>query len=154
MSKHHQRGISFWAILIVVGLAFGGFAYKQHADRTERRLAAEADQKAYAESLEKLQAVNQRFDDALKIAQSTARIALSQPVTQLQQISREAAGISVHACLAEAKTAAVGRMNAAVDVFLAFMQQKDRDEHMKRAEKYLWDYMAALKVCADSRLKR
>lgn len=139
----------------------GGAVYKYRADQTAKREAAAAaiaaDERSYAESLEALTKITKKFDDAVKIAESTSRISLAAPVGNLQTIMREAEALRVHACLAEAQSIGVKRMNSITEMFLVFMRNGDEIRQRQLAQdgsKHLWDFMASLKVCADSRLKR
>ena len=71
-----------------------------------------------------LKALHSRWVDAERLAQSTARIALAQPVATLQEIKREADGIIVPPCLDEAKTNLINGMNSTIEGFIQFMTDK------------------------------
>jgi hypothetical protein len=77
---------------------------------------------------EKLTDQNQAFDDAYNIASSTSRIALAQPVAELQSILRETEIVPVPACMEVAKTELTLSMDAAVKGFLAFMADESDSE--------------------------
>ena len=160
MSKNCERGVSLWVILAVVAVLVGGAAYNYNASQNAKRAAAAAaaaaDERSYTESLVALTRVMTKFDDAVKIAESTSRISLAAPVGNLQSIMREAEALKVHECLSEAQTIGVKRMNSITEMFLVFMRNGDEIRQRQLAQdgsKQLWDFMAKLKICADSRKK-
>src|SRR5579871_1408916 len=64
------------------------------------------------------------WDDALKLAASTSRIALASPVSQLQRIRRDVQAQTWPDCATKAKELLVASMSATVDGYLAFMAQQ------------------------------
>ena len=64
-----------------------------------------------------------RWNDALDIAGSSARINLSGPVSKLQDLRREAQAVGVPDCMAYAKWLLIRSMDFAVNGYLYFMQQ-------------------------------
>jgi len=151
-----QHGLSVWSILVVLALLVGGAAYKYNSDQTAKREAIAADERSYTESLAALTAATTKFDDALKVAQSSSRISLAGPVGQLQTAMRETESLKVHTCLAEAQDVGVKRMKELLELFFVFMRngsEVTQKSHAQAADKYLWDYMAKVKICADSRPK-
>jgi len=65
-----------------------------------------------------------RWDDAMAIADSTARINLAGPVSTLQEIRREAASLDVPECAAKAHEGLIEAMEHYIEGFLAFMADK------------------------------
>lgn len=62
-----------------------------------------------------------RWEDAVTIANSTARMSLSAPVSNLQGIKREATSLAVPPCLQTGKDRLLEGMGLTVDGYLAFM---------------------------------
>lgn len=77
--------------------------------------------KSRSEGLADLQAIKKRWDDGLKVASSTSRIALSGPAMNLQQIRRDLDGVKTSECLKDAKLALAEGMDATISGVLAFM---------------------------------
>lgn len=63
----------------------------------------------------------ERFQDADKLAGSTARIALSGPIAQLQEIKREASDLDAPNCALEVKERLIRYMENTIDSYLTFM---------------------------------
>ena len=66
----------------------------------------------------------QEWEDVLAVASSTGRIALSGPVQDLQRIRRDVQRQEWPECAEDAHTNLIAMMDATIDGFLAFMQQK------------------------------
>lgn len=73
----------------------------------------------------------ERWDDAAEIANSTARMSLSGPLGELQDIKRDTGDIEVPECAADAHAALIDYQETIIDSFLAFMGQED-DETVSR----------------------
>jgi len=65
-----------------------------------------------------------KWDDAVDVADSTARMSLSGPIAELQTIKREASAYKPPECFAEAHTKLLKYMDATIDGYLAFMADK------------------------------
>lgn len=65
-----------------------------------------------------------RWDDAVAVADSTGRIALSGPVAELQALRREAATLEPPPCVADAHLALGEMMDHTIEGFLLFMRQE------------------------------
>lgn len=88
------------------------------------RLEAAKGRSEFEKSVTAMQALRVRWDDAVKLAESTARIALSGPVGGLQSIRQEAQAMVVPSCLDDAKSALVDGMSTTINGYMAFMQNK------------------------------
>lgn len=67
-----------------------------------------------------------RWSDAFKVANSTSRIALSQPVKDMQQIKRDLEGRATEtACEVKLKQELLKSYDFAIDGFLQFMQKNE-----------------------------
>ena len=139
-STSQQRGSVWVIVLVLVAVVIGAWQYSEHKAATRR--AVEAQQKMDAErvALEKrlaeekakkdvlvtsskaLDAVLARWDDTVKLAGTTGRIALSTPVATLQEIRRDAAALTVPPCMDQAKEKLVASMQGTIDGFIAFMR--------------------------------
>ena len=92
---------------------------------TEVRSAqAAAAKDALTASLKKVDDLIARWEDALRVANNTARIQLSTPVATLQSLRREAGELVVPPCLDTGKVELVKAMDAFVEGFLAFMRNE------------------------------
>lgn len=147
-----QQG-SVWAILLVLfSLVVGSWQYSEHKAEKKRlaaeQLAAIVKQTRDAEQaeLEKrlaqekqeqqtqkdalnaanraLDAVLSRWDDAIKVASTTGRIALAGPVSTLQGIRRETEALTLVPCLNPAKELLVASMHNTIDGFITFMRNE------------------------------
>lgn len=88
----------------------------------QARKAQQEQRDAYAQALKRFDDVVIRFNDANKVAGSTSRIALAQPVATMQAVHREASQLPAPPCLALGKEDLVSGMKDMVDGFLIFMQ--------------------------------
>lgn len=82
--------------------------------------------KLVASAVQDLSGLHDDFNDYVEIASSTSRIALTGPVTEMQNIKKEAQSLIVPTCLDHARSLLVDSMSANVSGFLLFMaQEKD-----------------------------
>lgn len=65
-----------------------------------------------------------RWEDAVKIAGTTGRIALSGPVSAMQALRRDAEQITVSPCMDQAKGHLVKHMGSTIEAFLVFMRNE------------------------------
>lgn len=147
-AAHHQGG-SVWVILLVLcAIVIGSWQYSEHkaekkriaaeaiakaeqqkrdAERAEleKRLAQEKQQQdALTASNKALDTLLSRWDDAIKVAGTTGRIALAGPVSTLQGIRREAEAMTVSPCMDPAKALMVASMQHSIDGFITFMRNE------------------------------
>lgn len=151
--KSKQRGNIFLILLAVVVLMAAAGMYRSHqkeqqqkaaeqaASETQRaaeqkkrdeeraalqeRLAQEQKQKdELSNSLKAVDSTHERWIDAVKVAQSTSRIALSTPVAALQSIRRETQELTVPPCMDDAKTTLLSSMDLTIEGFFTFMTNK------------------------------
>lgn len=87
-----------------------------------RQAQAQQQQDALAASYKALDQAVGRWDDAVRVAGATGRIALAGPVATLQAIHRETGQIAVPPCLDQGKAALVKSMESTVDGFVIFMR--------------------------------
>ena len=66
----------------------------------------------------------EEWQDTSELASSTARIALSPVIGQLQRIRRDVAGLSAPACARPVKDLLLEYMDADIDAYLKFMAQQ------------------------------
>jgi hypothetical protein len=75
--------------------------------------------------VDQLNSIENRWDDAHKLASSTARIALATPIGELQNVKRDLEKLEVSECLIPAKEALSSYMNSNIANFLSFMADAD-----------------------------
>jgi type II secretory pathway pseudopilin PulG len=145
-----QRGYVLWVVLaVLLAAVLGSWQYskvrserrlqaqqaaeakalddRREAERkeTERRVAQEKEQRdALTTSLKAADDLLVRWDDAVKLASTSARVALSGPVSALQSIRRDAEQLTVPPCLDQARPILVQSMGNTIDGFLAFMRNE------------------------------
>ncbi|MGP3505821.1 hypothetical protein FRC97_19130 [Paracidovorax citrulli] len=153
MNREAQRGYVVWVVLLVLAVAvIGAWRYSEHRSRErvaaqqaqeaaakraqqarideerkalEQRKAQEQAQKdALASSLKAMDTLVARWDDAVKVASTTGRIALSGPVATLQAIKRETEGFTVPPCLDAGKAGLLRSMSSTEKGFLTFMRNE------------------------------
>lgn len=136
-------------ILVLAVLGIGASIYSAQSRKSarlqeEQRIAAQENARAQAErqELERRQAQEKaqndalksslktvdnlaaRWDDAVKVALTSGRIALPGPVGILQSTRREAEQLTVPPCMDEAKVQLVKSMNSTIEGFLVFMRNE------------------------------
>lgn len=99
-----------------------------------------------------LAAVTTKFNDGVKLAKSTARIALSSPVAALQNIMRETESVAATPCTAMPKRKLVEGMNKYIDAFMLFMSDPKLGEFkailkMDEGARLIADVDSELSVC-------
>ena len=100
--------------------------------------------------LVELRAVEQKWEDGLKLASSTSRIALSTPVANLQAIRREVDTIPLGECLKPASTKLRKHMDTIIEGFLSFMgdDKYTAERKLKSGETLLEEYRSARDLCS------
>lgn len=183
MFMKNEKGISLLTLLVAIAIAIGAAIWwkeSRDASLKEQAIAAKAQQEAQEEkqrqlerqkqefqaqvekernknefdkSISELNSIYARWNDALKLADSTARIALSGPVGKLQEIKREAESLMVPACLVEPKKKMIEGMNKMVDGFMQFMGDADIGKILARVSfedgrKLFVEYETGSAACA------
>ncbi len=99
--------------------------------------------------LVEIRKVEQRWSDGLQLAGSTARIALSPQVANLQSIKRDLDGVVVSECLKEAKVALSEHMELSIRGFLEFMSDRkySAEKTLEESSKKIDDYKQARDKC-------
>ncbi len=127
-----KKGINFLLMLLVivviavvtVAAVRWKSSQKEQAQIEKQRHTEEQkneQKKEYHKAMSSLAEIYVRWNDALRLADSTARIALSGPVGSLQGIKREAESLAVPVCLVEPKTKMVAGMDKFVNGLMHFM---------------------------------
>lgn len=73
----------------------------------------------------------ERWDDANAVAGSTARVSLSGPIAQMQELRREADTLEEPECAVAAQNRLVSYMDRTIDTYLVFMANSETDEQMQ-----------------------
>jgi Tfp pilus assembly protein PilE len=106
-------------------------------------------------ALKKMKIMVERFDDTTTLANSTARIALAQPVATLQRIKRETESIEVPSCLEGSKGSLVSAMNDYITGYLAFMTYRGQQAedaaklHFANASTHLQNSKTRVNRCKE-----
>lgn len=126
--RNRQTGLSAGIIILVLVLLVGSFigwkVWQGHTKRVEQaRIAKEAQV-----AIKQIQGLATQYEDQIKLAASTGRIALSGPVDKLQTTRRQLQAITVPKCLERSKGLTSQAMDTGVNIFLDFMQDKPSEE--------------------------
>jgi hypothetical protein len=136
MKKANSKGIGAIHLILILALFLGagiGYkTYKAHEKKAElaridlMRKEAETQKaemiKRLNEQKEKILLVFKRWDDALKLAGMTSRIALAEPVSQMQAVRRDMEELKPNECFKKATKLAVEGMNDAIFGFELFIR--------------------------------
>ena len=109
--------IALTGLLVVIGIVFGWY-YNYGPCGTQ--LVKKATLELYDNT--------DKFFDAYKVAKSTSRIALSNPISDMQEIERNTRLIEVPACLENSKDLLATGMQNYTDGLIAFMGQADETD--------------------------
>lgn len=126
---------------------------EREALKAQAANAQKEQQDQYAQALKKFDDVLVRFDDASRVAGSTGRIALAQPVATMQALHREATQLPSPPCLATGRDDLIDAMKETVDAYIAFMQNRDKigeilaAAHFEKAEIGTKRYRLARAAC-------
>lgn len=127
---------------------------EQERSQLEKRLAeAKQQSDALTATNKSLDALIGRWQDTVKVAGTTSRIALSGPVTAMQGLRREAEQLTVSPCMDQAKGHLVQHMGGTIEGFLVFMRNELKlgDElaavHFSAATKDLEAFRTARAAC-------
>lgn len=110
--------------LVVIVLIGGGVAGWYYYYGPCGVVAKEKAQRDLEQGAKELDAVFTRWQDAVTVAGSTSRGALSTQIAALQEIRRDAESLELPVCLELAQAEMIASMNSSLDGFLAFMQNK------------------------------
>lgn len=102
-----------------------------------------------------LKARDRRWEDALKLAGSTARMQLAPVIKDMQDQLRSNESVALPGCLGEAKPYWIESQRETVSAFLAFMAQNEftAAEHFKTAERATRNYTMVLDACRPAALR-
>lgn len=98
--------------------------------------------------VENLNEIENRWDDAIDIASSTARIALPTPVANLQNIKRDLKNVELSDCLKPAREVLNDYMDIKINTFLKFMA--DQEPTKFGSDDKLIKYFAIKKECTGN----
>lgn len=146
-----QRGFGFlhvFAILIVViSLAIGFKVYKSNQKKAElahqvQLRKQEAERKAalireLTISKEKISSLLQKWEDAVRLASMTSRIALAQPLSQMQATRREVSELKINECFNKATKEIATGMDDAIFAFEMFIRFPSNYSASDTTSKYL-----------------
>ena len=95
---------------------------EQKKEFEKKMLVEQQNKRAFEKAINTLMALYSKWQDAEKIANVTARIALAGPVGDLQQIKRDADALEVPECMAQTKNKLTRAMGFKINNFLFFME--------------------------------
>ena len=145
-----QRGFGFVQLIgLVLLIGLGVIGYKQYDKwSTQRRL--EHAQAIVEQDRKRIGVVSAKWDDARRLAGSTSRIALVQPVERLQAIKREFEEVRVSSpCMKNARDLEAEAMGQVIEGLMAFMRQEkyDSEEALTEATKLMRKATSAYLAC-------
>jgi hypothetical protein len=125
-------------LALILLLALGGCDLQSREEVIEARMAGGA----------QLRLVVAKYQDAIKVAGSTGRIALAGPVGQLQAIRRELLALEVSECLRIPKENLAQSWEYVIDMLLDHMQNKSPNSLNKElASKLAQDFTDGFELC-------
>lgn len=101
---------------------------------------------------ENLSDVAERWDDAVDIAESTSRIAMSGPISDLQEIRRETRAQDWPKCAEPAQAELVDWMDETIKAFLSFASQDDErtvQQYLENADEHRVAFRRELRDLRD-----
>lgn len=151
MKKINQNGIGFVQIFLVAFLVAAiavGFRIYKNSEKTaelaHQELAKKQEIERKAESVKRLNeqkdkviVVLRKWEDAVKLAGMTSRIALSEPVSQMQAIRREMYDFKNDECFNRATKSMAEGMNDAIFAFEMFIKFPNNGSASESTSKYL-----------------
>lgn len=102
---------------------------REELEKTAQKNQQSQKDSLLAQALGRFDDVMARWNDADRVAGSSARIALAQPVSALQALQREASQLNAPPCLAIGKDELKKAMRESVDGYIAFMQNTAKAWH-------------------------
>jgi hypothetical protein len=151
MNRPTQKGIGFLHIVgviaLLVALAVGFKVYKTHEKKAElvrQELLRKEEATRKVELVRGLNAQRDmvistlsKWEDALKLAGMTSRIALSQSIAQMQAIKREMDELKTNECFQKSTKSMAAGMNDAIFAFEMFVRFPSNSSASDSTSKYL-----------------
>ena len=134
--------ISIIIIFLAVAAGFGLNQYlaaATEAKRVQAQAKLDAERKQVANTLVK-------WTDALELAGMTSRIALAQPISQMQSIRRELESLELDECTKAATKPMIEAMNNALFAFELFVRYPNSSSASSSTAEYLKNSTAQIKV--------
>lgn len=121
----------------------------------EEQLATENRKSEFDKAIAALNTQYLKWQDASRLAGTTARIALPQPVAKLQAIKQDIESLQVPGCLGTAKIRLVSGMDLTIEGFMAFMGDSKygniaAEPYFTAAKKSFDEYVVNSKACAEN----
>lgn len=127
---------------------------KQSQDAAAKKAAAKADiKKQYKNNIEKMEALDKTWADAVLVSGASARIALAQPMAKLLELKREAESQVFSECLDRANKHRIKHMGLYINAMEIFMLDTSKlaqyrmEPLIVESTKELKTYQSDLKVC-------
>lgn len=146
-----QKGFSIFTILFLLAVMVFGLIGHSIYKKSEEKAAKIKQVQEINQARTTIKATMVKYQDALQLAASTSRIALSGPVAAMQALKREADLIAVPMCMSNSKEFLIQGMNASIQHFLDFMQQKssgtEQEESAANIKAYFDNARTAQDLC-------
>lgn len=110
--------------------------FQQQSQNTETARKLELSRRLNVEKT-KVLSIQSRWDDAVKLAGMTSRIALSQPIAQMQAVKREMDELRINPCFDKSTAAMASGMNDAIFAFEMFVRYPSNNSASDSTTKYL-----------------
>ena len=120
-------------VLVIAACGLGFKLYSDHQLKQRRATLAETHKKQQAE----VDAILVKWKDALSLAGMTSRIALAQPLSQMQSIRREMSAIKYDECSDKATKEIVSGMDNALFAFEMFVRYPSNSSASDTTSSYL-----------------
>ncbi|GAD22848.1 type II secretion system protein [Acidovorax sp. MR-S7] len=137
------------ALVVLIALSVGFNVYKTNqrkaeVARQELQRQQEAEKKALRvkqlnEHKDKVLSMLRKWDDALNLAGMTSRIALAQPISQMQAVRREVGEFKFNECFDKSTSAMETAMGKAIFAFEMFVRFPNNHSASETTSEYLAD---------------
>lgn len=129
-----SRGLQLLGVILVVTLSIFGYKYysKYSSDQKDRKVLAELQQQ-YA----LVQNLLTKWEDAIRLAGMTPRVAIAPQVAQLQSIHREMERLQTNPCFDKSTTSISKAMNNGIFAFEMFINYSNNSTASEATDSYL-----------------
>jgi hypothetical protein len=128
-------------VTIIAAATFGAYQYMIRAEEA-RKLQEQAaqrirEQAKIDEETRQVAALIGKWSDAVELAGMTSRIALAQPISQMQAVRRELEGLELGECTSNAAKSVIEGMNDALFAFEMFIRYPNNASASQSTNQYL-----------------
>lgn len=128
------------------------YVERAEQEKAEQQSKAEQASREVLEKSEQIKKLRLEWDDTNRVAGSTSRIALSNPVQALQRIRRDLDAMQLEGCLKESQGSLSSAMEMVIEGYIGFMADKDLGEYyaqmqFEKAKPLFADYDRRIAAC-------